>query len=64
MVAIPCGFKSHLPQEILKALNFQGFFLFHRNLFGGIGNQDICAAVLTKKNISFSPLQTGLKSIH
>jgi len=29
-----------------------------------IGHQDICAAVLTKKNISFSPLQTGLKSIH
>ncbi|MBD9154250.1 MAG: hypothetical protein EGP94_03985 [Lachnospiraceae bacterium] len=30
MVAIPCGFKSHLPQEILKALSFQGFFLCDR----------------------------------
>jgi hypothetical protein len=47
-----------------KSLEFSRLFLFHRNLFGGIGNQDICAAVLTKKNISFSPLQTGLKSIH
>ena len=28
VVAIPCGFKSHLPQEILKALSFQGFFYF------------------------------------
>ena len=31
VIAISCGFKSHLPQEILKALSFQGFFLLPRN---------------------------------
>ena len=31
VIAISCGFKSHLPQEILKALSFQGFFFLSEN---------------------------------
>ena len=36
VIAISCGFKSNLPQEILKALSFQGFFFLSGNKWSSL----------------------------